>query len=247
MGKTSIVVAGRLPERMHHRLATLGTKPSIWGSGEWKTMEFSRPAHPAELVRVLEALRGEIEAPILATYLQDSDFAFVVAVNGDGLQAQLVINGRSASDYQEGQWVIERGMPEGPGSEWMESAADRFARWSAELPQPMSRERVLGLVEREWPIGDDVLNLILQELGLPLPGVQATAFGGALLLFDGGTLGYQGRDIDLEGARFVMGYGADFVGLWDREAPEFPSDTFPRTKEGELAAIARLVELLDSS
>jgi hypothetical protein len=34
------------------------------------------------------------------------------------------------------------------------------------------------------------------------------------------------------GHRFVLGYGADFFGIWDRTSPSTPAERYPRTDEG---------------
>jgi hypothetical protein len=34
------------------------------------------------------------------------------------------------------------------------------------------------------------------------------------------------------GYRYVLGYGVDFFGIWDRQASSGPSERFPRTDEG---------------
>ncbi len=41
------------------------------------------------------------------------------------------------------------------------------------------------------------------------------------------------------GYRFVLGYGADFFGIWDRQSPSTPAERFPRTDEGWRAAWTR--------
>jgi hypothetical protein len=45
------------------------------------------------------------------------------------------------------------------------------------------------------------------------------------------------------GFRYVLGYGADTFGIWDRQSPGSPSETFPRTDEGWRAAWIRFVGL----
>jgi hypothetical protein len=45
------------------------------------------------------------------------------------------------------------------------------------------------------------------------------------------------------GYRYVLGYGADFFGLWDREAPTSPVERFPRTDEGWRQAWVRFASL----
>ena len=45
------------------------------------------------------------------------------------------------------------------------------------------------------------------------------------------------------GHRYVLGYGADTFGIWDRQSPGAPSETFPRTDEGWRSAWIRFVGL----
>ena len=45
------------------------------------------------------------------------------------------------------------------------------------------------------------------------------------------------------GYRYVLGYGADLFGIWDRQAPGSPAETFPRTDEGWRNAWVRFVNL----
>jgi hypothetical protein len=45
------------------------------------------------------------------------------------------------------------------------------------------------------------------------------------------------------GFRYVLGYGADSFGIWDRQSPGAPAETFPRTDEGWRTAWIRFVGL----
>jgi hypothetical protein len=45
------------------------------------------------------------------------------------------------------------------------------------------------------------------------------------------------------GFRYVLGYGAETFGIWDRQTPGSPAETFPRTDEGWRAAWIRFVGL----
>jgi hypothetical protein len=45
------------------------------------------------------------------------------------------------------------------------------------------------------------------------------------------------------GYRYVLGYGPDFFGVWDRQSPSSPAERFPRTDEGWRSAWARFVAL----
>lgn len=45
------------------------------------------------------------------------------------------------------------------------------------------------------------------------------------------------------GARYVIGYGPDFFGIWDRTAPDAPVERFPRTDEGWQEAWLRFASM----
>jgi hypothetical protein len=45
------------------------------------------------------------------------------------------------------------------------------------------------------------------------------------------------------GYRYVLGYGADFFGIWDRQSPSTPAERFPRTDDGWHGAWTRFVGL----
>lgn len=45
------------------------------------------------------------------------------------------------------------------------------------------------------------------------------------------------------GYRYVLGYGADFFGVWDRQSPTTPAERFPRTDDGWRQAWTRFAAL----
>lgn len=45
------------------------------------------------------------------------------------------------------------------------------------------------------------------------------------------------------GYRYVLGYGADFFGVWDRQSPTTPAERFPRTDDGWRQAWTRFTAL----
>jgi hypothetical protein len=45
------------------------------------------------------------------------------------------------------------------------------------------------------------------------------------------------------GYRYVLGYGEDFFGIWDRQSPSVPSERFPRTDDGWRQAWLRFASL----
>jgi hypothetical protein len=44
------------------------------------------------------------------------------------------------------------------------------------------------------------------------------------------------------GYRYVLGYGEDFFGIWDRQNPDVPTERFPRTDDGWREAWLRFVQ-----
>ena len=49
------------------------------------------------------------------------------------------------------------------------------------------------------------------------------------------------------GYRYVLGFGADFFGIWDRESPAAPAERYPRSDEGWRQAWLRFVALEPNS
>jgi hypothetical protein len=45
------------------------------------------------------------------------------------------------------------------------------------------------------------------------------------------------------GYRYVLGYGVDFFGIWDRQSPTAPAERFPRTDDGWRQAWTRFAGL----
>jgi hypothetical protein len=45
------------------------------------------------------------------------------------------------------------------------------------------------------------------------------------------------------GFRYVLGYGTDFFGIWDRQSPSVPTERFPRTDDGWRQAWLRFASL----
>ena len=45
------------------------------------------------------------------------------------------------------------------------------------------------------------------------------------------------------GSQYLLGYGADYFGIWDRNAPQQPIERFPRNDQGWVAAWQRYVSI----
>jgi hypothetical protein len=69
--------------------------------------------------------------------------------------------------------------------------------------------------------------------------VQSPEFGESWKVESSGPFPTQtdrSRLTSLDDERFLLGWGVDFIGIWDREHPDAPVARFPDTEEGNLAA-----------
>jgi hypothetical protein len=73
--------------------------------------------------------------------------------------------------------------------------------------------------------------------GAPSSGAQTAAAGGAGPAVDPSVR------YSHSGYRYVLGYGADFFGIWDRQSPSVPAERYPRTDDGWRQAWMRYVSL----
>lgn len=123
-----------------------------------------------------------------------------------------------------------------------------MAEWSRLTPGRISPEIAQALLTRHWDFAEDALVQLFEHLGLFLPEVrdETSQFEGARSLMNNGKMGVGDDQIDLENVRFVLGYAASFVGIWDRNKPGPPIEAFPLTEAGDLAAKRRWYELVTS-
>lgn len=105
---------------------------------------------------------------------------------------------------------------------------DFFAMWDRQAPATPTER---------WPRTDDGwraawLRFIAAEPNhVPVP--QEAPAPGAISgeRSDGDVVQYTHS-----GSRYLLGYGKDFFGIWDRQSPETPVERFPRSDEGWSAA-----------
>src|SRR5438552_16735957 len=64
------------------------------------------------------------------------------------------------------------------------------------------------------------------------PPPHSAGQGGPSPSPSGGRVGEGAQRFSHSGYRYVLGYGADFFGIWDRSAPGGPVARYPRTDEG---------------
>ena len=79
----------------------------------------------------------------------------------------------------------------------------------------------------------------------PTAWTASAAAQGAGASVSPGTVGGQGpaQKYTHSGYRYVLGYGSDFFGIWDRQTPNVPTERFPRNDDGWRQAWLRYVAL----
>ena len=71
------------------------------------------------------------------------------------------------------------------------------------------------------------------------PGSMTAPMGSSMTAPGGGTA----QKYTHSGYRYVLGYGADFFGIWNRDNPTMPTERYPRTDQGWRDAWAKFVSL----
>jgi hypothetical protein len=144
-------------------------------------------------------------------------------------------------------------IPVPPGVELGPPEADQVATlagWLQAVGLPAGRRRVTAerlLADVRRRKGDDALFGMLERLGLRVrdPERWWDELGGATWHFGAMEPPMVGvTRVHWRSQRWAAAQGEDFYGLWDRERPERPAETWPKTGEGRDACERRLHELV---
>ena len=186
----------------------------------------------------LNAVSVRIGGPALGVFVSDSDWAFLVAASGSQT-VRLILDEQAATDYKEGQEAI--GLARG-------SEPREFLDWSRRFaPKPAKRDdldsALLGEPAEDGCAGAATL---LATIGLLLPetdSLDVSAFDGAEVVLGSGRLHlWRGRDLRLDDAAYIPGYGRGesgrFWGVWRRSGGPpviWVPESQVRTLKAELA------------
>ena len=113
--------------------------------------------------------------------------------------------------------------------------ADYFALWDRQSP---------SVATERWPRSDEgwraawVRFVALEPKHVSVPGGEPADPAPAAVEGDDESLRYTHT-----GQRYLLGYGASFFGIWDRERPATPVERFPRTDEGWATAWRRYTQI----
>jgi hypothetical protein len=177
----------------------------------------------------LTAVSVRIGVPALGVFVSESDWAFLVAASGSQT-VRLVLDEQAATDDKEGQEAI--GLSRN-------TEAAEFLEWSNRFtPKPATpRDLDSALMGRPAEDGCAGAATLLATMGLPLPETEpldVSAFDGADVVLDSGRFHlWRGRDLRLDEAAYIPGYGRGeggrFWGVW-RQAVALQSSGFRRVE-----------------
>lgn len=118
-------------------------------AGGWHGVFFKHSQQqPWEVERRLRTVGGRHAIPMLACYVETSDFGYALALLRGELVARFVVNAHSAEDFVEGVWALKECVAL-HGRDWQQTAVEALARWSGVAPRPLTARRLGTLLEGE--------------------------------------------------------------------------------------------------
>jgi hypothetical protein len=123
---------------------------------------------PWEVERRLGTVSGRHAIPMLACYVETSDFGYALALRRGELVARYVVNAHSAGIFVEGVWAVEQCVAL-HGRDWQQAGLEGMAGWSDGAPRPLTTSQLGTLLAGEHLFPEDPL---FGGLGLAL-GIEA--------------------------------------------------------------------------
>ena len=96
---------------------------------------------PWEVEGRLRALSGRAAIPMLACYVETSDFGYALALGRGELVGRYVVNAHSADIFVEGVWALEQCVAL-HGRDWQQTAVEALASWSVATPRPLTTSQL---------------------------------------------------------------------------------------------------------
>jgi hypothetical protein len=123
---------------------------------------------PWEVEGRLRALSGRAAIPMLACYVETSDFGYALALRRGELVGRFVVNAHGADIFVEGVWALEQCVAL-HGRDWQQTAVEALASWSVATPRPLTTSQLNAFLAGRHLFPEDPL---FNTLGLAL-GIEA--------------------------------------------------------------------------
>ncbi len=122
-----------------------------------------RYAYPSTIRDLTFEAAKSVAGVALAGFVEDSDFAFVLAATSEGAQVWLLIDPEAAEDYAEAAEALQLSSPQ-TGDE-----PDRFAMWSQLTPKPVDSDSLRELLAQDSVFSEDPMMAVFESLGIQVP------------------------------------------------------------------------------
>jgi len=94
-----------------------------------------------------------------------------------------------------------------------------------------------------WLTKDVPTSAVTPPASAPAPGPAATPEAVAVSAVSAVPAADGGVQFSHSGSRYLLGYGRDYFGIWDRQAPAVPRYRFPRNDDGWRGAWQQFVAI----
>jgi hypothetical protein len=154
--------------------------------GPWELRALTKPAggwhgaffvhsqeQPWEVEPRLCTVSGHSAIPMLACYVETSDFGYALALAHGEPLARYLVNAHFADDFVEGIWALEQCMAL-HGRAWQRVGLEGLAGWSRVAPRPLTALQFQALLAGEHLFPEDPLfNELGRALGIEAPSARA--------------------------------------------------------------------------
>jgi hypothetical protein len=138
-----------------------------------------RKKQPWQVERRLLTVSGHEAIPMLACYVETSDFGYALGLLRGEFVARYVVHPWAAEDFKYGVWALEQCVAL-HGPDWQRAGLRALAGWSAVAPRPLTAGQLERLLAGEHALPElPLFNALGAALGIEAPQRPpgATRFG----------------------------------------------------------------------
>ncbi len=138
----------------------------------WTVVSASELLVPSDFARIV-AVASESGSLVIGVYSETGDFGYCVGASDGEVAFHVVLNDKNADNYPEGEWALKECFTMAGSPSWKDEAAQRVQRWAARIPEVVTAEAVLGMLNRTWIHAEDAVAEFVELLGIPPVNVRA--------------------------------------------------------------------------
>jgi len=138
--------------------------------GDWQGALFVHSKkQPWQVERRLLTVSGHDAIPMLACYVETSDFGYALGLLRGEPLARYVVHPWAAENFKDGVWALEQCVAL-HGPDWQRAGLQALAGWSAVAPRPLTAGQLERLLAGEHALPElPLFNALGAALGLQAP------------------------------------------------------------------------------